>query len=84
MIAIDETGDKVLLGRSVRQPRLDATLTPNAPHLPQKRFPTNFYSALAGFIEPGESLENAVAREMWEEAGIHVWNVTYHSGQPWV
>ncbi|KAF9486062.1 hypothetical protein BDN70DRAFT_870572 [Pholiota conissans] len=64
MIAIDETGDKVLLGRG-------------------RRYPGKFYSALAGFIEPGESFEDAVAREMWEEAGIHVWNVTYHSGQPW-
>ena len=50
----------------------------------QKRYPGKFYSALAGFIEPGESFEDAVAREMWEEAGVHVWNVTYHSGQPWV
>jgi len=51
---------------------------------PQKRFPGKFYSALAGFIEPGESFEDAVAREMWEEAGVKVWNVRYHSGQPWV
>lgn len=50
----------------------------------QRRFPGKFYSALAGFIEPGESFEDAVAREMWEEAGVHVWNVRYHSGQPWV
>ncbi|KAF8171864.1 NAD+ diphosphatase [Pholiota molesta] len=64
MIAIDETGDKILLGRG-------------------KRYPDKFYSALAGFVEPGETFEDAVAREMWEEAGIHVWNMTYHSGQPW-
>jgi len=50
----------------------------------QRRFPGKFYSALAGFIEPGESFEDAVAREMWEEAGVRVWNVKYHSGQPWV
>lgn len=43
-----------------------------------------FYSAFAGFIEPGESFEDAVAREMWEEAGVRVWNIRYHSGQPWV
>jgi len=39
---------------------------------------------MAGFIEPGESFEDAVKRELWEEAGIHVRNVKYHSGQPWV
>ncbi|KAF6763009.1 NAD+ diphosphatase [Ephemerocybe angulata] len=49
----------------------------------KRRFPGKFYSALAGFIEPGESFEDSVAREMWEEAGVHVWNVKYHSGQPW-
>lgn len=43
-----------------------------------------FYSALAGFIEPGESLEDAVKRELWEEAGVKVWDVQYHSTQPWV
>lgn len=48
-----------------------------------KRFPFKFYSALAGFVEPGESYEDAVKREMWEEAGVRVWNVRYHSGQPW-
>jgi NAD+ diphosphatase len=50
----------------------------------QKKFPGKFYSALAGFMEPGESLEDAVRREMWEEAGVKVWNIRYHSGQPWV
>ena len=35
-------------------------------------------------MEPGESLEDAVRREMWEEAGVKVWNIRYHSGQPWV
>jgi NAD+ diphosphatase len=48
-----------------------------------KRFPPKFYSALAGFVEPGETYEDAVRREMWEEAGVKVWNVQYHSGQPW-
>ncbi|TFY71623.1 hypothetical protein EVG20_g1372 [Dentipellis fragilis] len=48
-----------------------------------KNFPPTFYSALAGFIEPGESFEDAVKRELWEEAGIKVWGVKYHSGQPW-
>lgn len=39
---------------------------------------------MAGFIEPGETLEDAVSREMWEETGVRVWNVKYHSSQPWV
>jgi NAD+ diphosphatase len=41
------------------------------------------YSTLAGFVEPGESLEDAVAREVWEEAGVRVGEVRYHSSQPW-
>ncbi|KAI0318878.1 NUDIX hydrolase domain-like protein [Amylostereum chailletii] len=48
-----------------------------------KKFPGTMYSTLAGFIEPGESFEDAVKREILEEAGIHVWNVRYHSTQPW-
>ena len=40
-------------------------------------------TTLAGFVEPGESLEEAVAREVHEEAGVHVGNVRYHSSQPW-
>ena len=41
------------------------------------------YSTLAGFVEPGESLEQAVAREVMEEAGVPVSNIRYHSSQPW-
>lgn len=41
------------------------------------------YSALAGYVEPGESAEDAVAREIREEAGIEVDDVRYHSSQPW-
>lgn len=41
------------------------------------------YSTLAGFVEPGESLEEAVAREVREEAGVSVAMVDYHSSQPW-
>ena len=44
---------------------------------------SNFYSALAGFLDQGESLEEAVRREVWEEAGIEVGPVQYHSSQPW-
>ena len=43
----------------------------------------NFYSTLAGFVEPGESLEDAVRREVFEETGIITGEVRYHSSQPW-
>lgn len=49
----------------------------------QKTWPKGMYSCLAGFIEPGESLEEAVRREVWEESGIQVGRVQYHSSQPW-
>jgi len=49
----------------------------------QKNWPKGMHSALAGFVEPGESIEEAVAREIDEEAGIKVSRVTYHSTQPW-
>ncbi|WP_326914108.1 NAD(+) diphosphatase [Sphingopyxis chilensis] len=49
----------------------------------QGGFPPGFFSALAGFVEPGESLEEAVARELFEEAGIHVTDVSYVASQPW-
>ena len=48
-----------------------------------RHFPPGMYSALAGFVEPGESLEDAVAREVREETGIEVGTVHYHSSQPW-
>jgi len=49
----------------------------------QARFLPGVYSALAGFLEPGESIEEAVRREVQEEAGIRVGKVRYHSTQPW-
>lgn len=49
----------------------------------QKRFPRGMYSALAGFVEPGESLEEACAREVFEEVGLRATSVRYHSTQPW-
>lgn len=45
--------------------------------------PVNRYSALAGFVDQGESIEEAVAREIMEEAGIRISNIRYHSSQPW-
>src|SRR5215469_3370506 len=41
------------------------------------------HSTLAGFVEPGESFEEAVARELLEETGVRVGAVRYHSSQPW-
>ena len=49
----------------------------------QPRFAPGMYSALAGFVEPGETLEEAVRREVKEEAGIIVGRVAYHSSQAW-
>jgi len=49
----------------------------------QARFPAGMYSCLAGFVEPGETIEDAVRRETQEEAGIKVGRVRYHSSQPW-
>ena len=49
----------------------------------QPAFPPGRYSALAGFLEPGESIEEAVAREIGEEAGIAVTDVRYVASQPW-
>jgi NAD+ diphosphatase len=49
----------------------------------QAAWPQGMYSALAGFLEPGESIEEACAREIWEEAGLRTARVRYHSTQPW-
>jgi NAD+ diphosphatase len=49
----------------------------------QSIWPQGMYSALAGFLEPGESIEEACAREIWEEAGLRTASVRYHSTQPW-
>ena len=48
-----------------------------------KRYAHKFYSTLAGFIEPGEDIEDCVRREMREETGITVGEVTYMASQPW-
>ena len=47
------------------------------------RFAAGWYSVLAGFVEPGETLEEAVAREVLEEVGILVKNIRYFGSQPW-
>ncbi|CZS97066.1 probable NADH pyrophosphatase [Rhynchosporium agropyri] len=49
----------------------------------QKRWPPYWYSTLAGFCEPAESVEEAVRREVWEESGVKLGRVVIHSTQPW-
>ena len=49
----------------------------------QPQYPAGRYSALAGFVEPGESIEEAVARELMEEAGVEATDVRYVASQPW-
>ncbi|GIL01236.1 MAG: NADH pyrophosphatase [Alphaproteobacteria bacterium] len=48
-----------------------------------RHFPPGWYSTLAGFVEPGETIEEAVRRETFEESGIRVGRVRYHGSQPW-
>jgi len=56
----------------------DRCLLGRSPH-----FTEGMYSCLAGFVEPGETIENAVRRETFEEAGIETATVRYHASQPW-
>jgi len=60
-------GESCLLARAVRT----------------RRYPPGLYSCLAGYVEPGESIEEAVRRETREESGLRVRRVRYHSSQPW-
>jgi NAD+ diphosphatase len=48
-----------------------------------RQFPVRFFSALAGFVEPGESLEECVRREVREEVGLEVTDIRYFGSQPW-
>jgi NAD+ diphosphatase len=62
----------------VRIERGDEILLARSPH-----FAPGVYSTLAGFVEPGESLEETVAREIEEEVGVRVTNIRYFGSQPW-
>ncbi len=48
-----------------------------------KQFPTKLYSVIAGFVNPGENLEEAISREVKEEIGITITNISYFASQPW-
>ncbi len=67
VIVVVHDGERCLLGQSRNR----------------AAFRGNRFSALAGFMDQGESVEEAVAREVMEESGIRVRNVRYHSSQPW-
>ena len=69
--------DPVVIMLAIDEGR-DRCLLGRSPH-----FPPGFYSCLAGFLEPGETMEDAVRRETMEEAGIAVGRVVYHASQPW-
>lgn len=70
-------------------PRTDAAIITLVTHGDQAligrgaNWPERRFSTLAGFVEPGESLEDALRREVWEEAGIRVGACRYRSSQPW-
>ena len=49
----------------------------------QADWPADRYSTIAGFVEPGESLEDSIRREVYEETNVRVGAVHYHSSQPW-
>lgn len=83
ILTVSPDNGKILLGRNVRT-FLSTRRICNSHCALQRNWPKNFYSALAGFVEPGESHEDTVERELWEEAGIKLLGLKYHSTQPWV
>lgn len=98
MAVLDQTGEKILLGRNVccafvtlKIEEADFGCRKGSPTVASIRWiffghsqrNAGFVSCLAGFLEPGETIEEAVQREIWEEAGIRVSDVKYHSAQPW-
>lgn len=82
-------GRKCTVCAAEHYPRVDPVVIMLAEHrgrillARQPQFPPGRYSALAGFVEPGESIEEAVAREFHEEAALPVADVRYVASQPW-
>ena len=83
-------GHLLLGGEGARQfPRVDPAIIVLVAHDDrcllgrQQTWPKEHYSTIAGFVEPGESLEDAVRREVWEETNVELASVNYHSSQPW-
>nr|WP_139315971.1 NAD(+) diphosphatase [Cellulosimicrobium sp. CUA-896] len=70
--------DPAVIMAVVREEPEEMLLLGHAAHWPDRRF-----STLAGYVEPGESLENAVRREVREEVGVEVGEVEYRGSQPW-
>jgi NAD+ diphosphatase len=74
---------------SEHHPRIDPAVIMRVEHQGrillgrQKQWPVGMHSVLAGFVEPGESLEDAVRREVAEEVALRLTEVNYHSSQPW-
>jgi NAD+ diphosphatase len=84
-VPVNETGDKILLGRNVSGLGSSQVATvADMTLVGQAKWNSSVYSALAGFMEPGEMFEDSIKRELWEEAGVKVWDIKYHSSQPWV
>jgi NAD+ diphosphatase len=83
-VPVNETGDKILLGRNVSGFSVLRVFTAGSCSIDQAKWDQPVYSALAGFMEPGEAFEDSIKRELWEEAGVKVWDIKYHSSQPWV
>jgi NAD+ diphosphatase len=82
-------GRRCLSCQAEHFPRVDPVVIMLAEHegsillARQPQYPPGRYSALAGFVEPGESIEEAVARELHEEAGIIASDIRYVASQPW-
>jgi NAD+ diphosphatase len=82
-------GRRCTVCNSEHFPRVDPVVIMLAEHCGrallgrQASWPPGRYSALAGFLEPGETMEEAVARELFEEAGVRATRVRYVSSQPW-
>lgn len=81
MAVLSPDRERILLGRQVRYSTCHLRSHPDARL--QRAWPKKFYSCLAGFVETGETLEEAARREVYEEAGIEIGDVYYHSSQPW-